>query len=289
MDTKVKNNLIESYQTDGGFIVHDAEMLERLYRNLGLDPKISLDRRVYELEALTHFFYQDVIALAQRLGITKEDYVLSLGEGNGAPSRLLVKMFGCSVTGIDINPNQVAKAKECAILHGVSDKTQYYEQNVEDLSLEKKDFTKAFVNETCGHWQNKDKAFNRIYIHLRKGAKIGFNVWLKGDKGTLNEAYDLVPEFKGLYKPGIWFQDDLNTYQYLLGDCGFKILEIHDTTDKLDIKMRARLKAGAQWDIYGRIMGEEARRSGWNYYAGMLKTHYDFLRYGVIIAEKPKV
>jgi ubiquinone/menaquinone biosynthesis C-methylase UbiE len=195
-------------------------------------------------------------------------------------------MFGCKVTGVDINPSQVTKAKECAILHGVQDKVQYYEQNVEELSLEKKDFTKAFVNETCGHWQYKDKAFNQIFAHLKKGAKIGFNAWLKGDQGTLNEAYDSVPEFRGLYKKGIWFQDDLSTYKELLEQSGFKILEMQDCTDKLDIKMRARLKATVQWDIYGRIMGEGAKKSGWNYYDGMLKTHYGFLRYGVIIAEK---
>ena len=286
MDRSAKENLIRSYQTDGGFIVHGASMLDKLYRDLCIDPKTSMDRKVYELEGLTHFFYHEVIALALKLGITKEDHVLSPGEGNGAPSRLLVKKFGCRVTGIDINPAQIAKARECAILHGVQDNVDYHVQNVEDFDLPAKDFTKAFVNETCGHWQRKDKAFKRIYLHLRQGAKIGFNAWLKGDKGSLNEAYDLVSESRGLYKNGIWFQDDLNTYKRLLEEAGFKISEMYDCTDKLDIKMRARVKAVTQWDVYGKIMGYKAQKSGFNYYAGMLKTHYDFLRYAVIVAQK---
>ena len=286
MDSAVKKNLIESYQVDGGFIVHNGAMLEKLYAGLGIDPKVSLDRKVYELEGLTHFFANDVMALVKKLGIASDDHVLSCGEGNGAPSRLMIKMAGCRVTGIDINPQQVLKARECALLHGVQDRATYIEANVEDFSLDKKDFTKAFVNETCGHWQHKDKAFARICAHLKEGALVGFNAWIRGDKGSLNEAYEPIPEFRPLYKRGIWFQEDLPTYKRLLEAAGFSVLEMYDCTDKLDVKMRARIKARPQWEMYGKIMGRDAAESGLKYYEGMLKTHYDYLRYAVIIAQK---
>lgn len=286
MDRLVKDKLIDSYQIDGGFIVHDRKMLERVYLSLGIDPKVSLDTRILELEGVTHFFQHGIISLAKKLGITRDDHVLSLGDGSGGPSRLLAKMFGCKVTGIDINPNQVKKAKEFTSLHGVQDKVEYCEQNVEELSLLKKDFTKAFCNETCGHWQEKEKALRRIHIHIVPKAKIGFNAWLKGDKGTLNDAYGIIPEFRHLYKRGIWFQEDLNTYRILLEQAGFNLLEMYDCTNRIDIKMRARVIASQQWERYEKIMGREARDSGLNYYEGMLKTHFDFLRYGVIIAEK---
>ena len=286
MDSVIKQNLIASYQTNGGFIVHDSAMLKKLYHALGIDPKTSLDWRIFDLEGLTHFFHNGVAALARKLAITQDDFVLSPGEGSGAPSRLFVKMTGCRVTGIDINPDQISKAKECALLHGIQDKVHYYEQNVETLSLDKKDFTKAYVNETCGHWQNKEKAFEGIHVLLKEGALIGFNAWLKGDKGTLNDAYAAVPEFKGLYKKGIWFQDDLPIYKRLLGHAGFTILEMCDCTDKIDVKMRARLKTTEHWNRYEAVMGRAARLSGEHYYAGMIKTHYDYLRYGVIIAQK---
>ena len=163
---------------------------------------------------------------------------------------------------------------------------EYHEANVENFDLKKKDFTKAFVNETCGHWQEKAPAFKCIAAHLKDGAKAGFNIWLKGDKGSLNEAYDAVYEFRDLYKRQIWFQEDLATYEALLAGAGFKILEMYDCTDKLDVKMRARLKASRQWVLYGDMLGSGMRESGVRYYNGMLKTHYDFLRYGVVIAER---
>lgn len=289
MDEMIKKNLIDSYQTNGGFIVHDCKMLKKIFEAYGIDPKISTDRKIFDLEATGHFFQAGVVKLFDKLDITKNDCVLSLGEGNGAPSRLLAKLTGCKITGIDVNPDQIVKAEECAALHGVQDKVVYYVQDAEELSLDKKDFTKAFCNEAACHWQEKEKAFRRINAHLRKGAKIGFNEWLRGTKGTLNDAYNSIPEFTPLYKKGIWFQEDLATYGKLLEGSGFQVLEMEECTDRIDIKIRAKLKSTRQqWGVYVDIMGKKAMEIGLNYYRGMLKTHYDFLKYGVIIAEKQK-
>jgi len=286
MDLSVRNKLIQSYQVDGGFIVHDITMLKKIYCALNIEPKMSLDTRIYELEGLTHFFQAAVASLARRININRDDCVLNPGEGSGAPSRLLARMFGCRVTGVDINPNQIKKAKSLAVFHNVQDKVEYLQQDVAELSLAKKDFSKAFINETCGHWQDKEKAFKRIGEHLKPGAFVGLNIWLKGDRGSLNEAYEIVPEFRPLYKEGIWFQDDLNTYSLILKRSGFEVLEKYDCTDKIDVKIRARLKASRQWELYEQSLGTKAKESGVKYFSGMLKTHYDFLRYGVIVAVK---
>lgn len=106
MDQIIKQNLIDSYQEDGGFIIHNGEMLRELYKKFGIDPK-SNDRRLIDLEAVSHFFQHGIQSLFKKLEITRDDSVLSLGEGNGAPSRLLAKMVGCRIVGIDINPDQI--------------------------------------------------------------------------------------------------------------------------------------------------------------------------------------
>jgi ubiquinone/menaquinone biosynthesis C-methylase UbiE len=284
MDSRTIRNIIASYQTDGGFIVHDRAMLEKIYTVLGIDPKASLDWRIYDLEGITHFFQQGVVALFKKLSIAKEDHLLSLGEGSGAPSRLLVKMSGCRITGVDINPDQIAKANVLAQLHGVEGNVEYHKQNVQELSLRKRDFSKAYCNETCVHWSDKPKAFSRIYEHLKAGALIGFNAWLKGDLGTLGDAYQAIPEFRPLYKQGIWFQEGLGSYSQLLEQAGFRVIEAYDCTDMIDIRMRARVKASEHWKRYEAVMGTGARESALRYYRAMLMTHYGFLRYGVILA-----
>jgi ubiquinone/menaquinone biosynthesis C-methylase UbiE len=287
MDKQIKKNLIDSFQVDGGFIVHNSDMLERLFKAYGVDPKTSTDRRIFDIEGISHFFQTGVVELSKKLNITKDDYVLSPGDGSGAPSRLLAKLIGCRVVGVDISFGQITKAREIAILHGVQDKVKYYVQDVEELSLDEKNFTKAFCNETTCHWQEKEKALKRISAHLKNGAKIGFNEWLKGDKGTLNDAYNLIPEFTPLYKKKVWFQEDMGAYRKLLEKTGFRVLEMNDCTDEIDIRIRARLKINRRdLDAYVSVMGKKALETGMNYYRGMLKTHYNFLRYGVIIAEK---
>jgi predicted ATP-dependent endonuclease of OLD family len=90
-----------------------------------------------------------------------------------------------------------------------------------------------------------------------------------------------------LYKKGVWFQEDLNIYRRLLEKTGFKIIEVEECTDKVDVRMRARLKISRRdLEAYVNAMGNKALEIGMNYYRGMLLTHYNYLRYGVIIAEK---
>lgn len=291
MNNITKENIIKSYQTDSkGFIVHNVEQLKRIYQAYGINPH-STERRIFDIESLAHFFQDGVQRLFAKLEINSEDKVLSVGEGNGAPSRLLAKLIGCKITGVDINPDQVEKATSCAFLHGVENKVEYYLQDATDLDLPEKHYTKAFLNETVCHWEEKEQAFSRIHNHLVSGAKIGFNLWLRGDRGDLNDAYDKVPSFRGLYKPGIWFQLSLNKLVEKLKHAGFKLIEREDVTDKVDLQIRGKLRGLELAAIdpehpYSKAMGEHALYIGQRYYEGMLATHYDYLRYGVLIMMK---
>jgi hypothetical protein len=110
MDKVVEKNIIASYQTSGGFVVHSPEMLKKIYKALCINPG-SLDSRIYELEGITHFFQRGVTALADRIGITEDDYVLNPGEGSGAPSRLLAKLFKCRARALILIRNRLLKPK----------------------------------------------------------------------------------------------------------------------------------------------------------------------------------
>lgn len=293
MDLDTQRRLIATYQTGNeGFTVHNAEQLENIYKAYGIDPH-SPDRRIFDIESLSHFGQIGVKELFKKLGIKKEDMVLSIGEGNAAPSRLLVKLVGCRVTGVDINPNQIEKAIACAKFQGVEDKVEYVLQNAEELDLPKKDYDHAYLNETICHWEKKEDAFGRLYDHLKKGAKLGCNLWLRGDKGDLNDAYDNLPGFRDIYEPYIWFQLTLEQIIKLFESVGFKLVEKKDMTDTIDARMDAKLRAIAmarkskpEMYKYLTAMGEHAAIVGEKYYRGMLDTNYHYLRYGRLIMEK---
>lgn len=287
----ITKKIINSYQTESkGFIVHNAEQLKKIYTACGIDP-LSTDPRIFDLESLAHFFQKGVKELFDKLKIKKTDYVLTVGEGNGAPSRLLAKMVGCKITGVDVNPSQIEKARSCAIFEGVENNVEYFLQDSAELNLPCKNYDKAYFNETVGHWERKELAFQKIYEHLKDGAKIGLNLWIRGYKGDLNDAYDKVPSFRNLYKPRIWFQLTLDELIGILKSVGFELIEKEDVTSKVDSRMRKRLKAIKFANEhsaykYTQIMGKEAGVIGQKYYEGMLDTHYNYLRYGRLIMKK---
>ncbi|MGA1839986.1 MAG: SAM-dependent methyltransferase [bacterium] len=293
MDINTKRRLINSYQTKNhGFLVHDEEQLKKIYKAYNIDPH-SLDRRIFDIESLSHFSQKGVKELFNKLNIEREDNVLSVGEGNGAPSRLLAKLVDCKITGVDINQDQIEKAYACSKLHGVENNVEYFLQNAEELDLPEKDYNKAYFNETICHWENKKQAFARIYNHLKKDSKIGCNLWLRGNKGDLNDAYDKVPTFRGLYEPRIWFQLSLEEITKLFKSVGFKLVEKEDVTDDVDARMLAKFKAlklartsnPVNYE-YMAAMGENMAILGENYYKGMLDTAHDYLRYGRLIMKK---
>jgi ubiquinone/menaquinone biosynthesis C-methylase UbiE len=208
--------------------------------------------------------------------------VLSVGEGNGAPSRLLAKLVGCHVVGVDISPLQIANAREVASLHNVEHLVEYVQQNASDLDLGERRFDAAYFNETLCHWDDKLTALRRVLAHLKPKALLGINDWLRGRKGSLNEAFDHVPSFAELYEPDIWRQLTLGDLVGLLEEAGFIVLRAEDITVATDRGLEQRLRE------LKRLPGnDEPTQRGVRYYQGMLATHYDYLRYARVLAQAP--
>lgn len=259
-----------------------AKDLKAWYAESGFDPR-STRSWVFDSESLAHFHQEGVKALFDPLRISPEHEVLSLGEGNGAPSRLLAKLVGCKVTGVDVTPSQVATARECAPMHGVEHLVEYIRQDVCRLDLGKRRFDRLYINESMGHWYDKASALKRAVKHLKPGALIGINEWTRGDKGDLCDAWDAIPEFRPMYQKDVWFQSSLGEVCDMLLGAGCKILRAEELTDEVHERMAAHLKA---LQAIENRLGKRGRL-GIPYIKAMLATHPDYLRYGRIIAAAP--
>ncbi|MCX5795696.1 MAG: methyltransferase domain-containing protein [Elusimicrobia bacterium] len=276
------SRIIRAYRPDGPYRVLPASVLRRLYSKWRLDPRTA-HPWAFDAESLAHFRQKGVRALFEALELTPRCKVLSLGEGNGAPSRLCAKLYGCHVTGVDVSPLQVANAKGCAALHGVEKLVDYVRQDVHELDLGGRRFDRLYANETAIHWEHKELALRRALRYLKPGALAGFNEWLRGDAGDLDEAWRRLPRHRPMYYHGIWFQFSLGEFRALLERLGFKILRCEELTDEVDASMR-------QWlGVLERSGGvlEAGDRLGIPYLKAMLKTHYRYLRYGRVIARAP--
>jgi ubiquinone/menaquinone biosynthesis C-methylase UbiE len=258
-----------------------ANDLRAIYRAYRIDPRTCAPS-IFAVESLAHVLQDGVKALFDSLGLNSESLVLSVGEGNGAPSRLLAKLVGCRVVGVDVSPLQIANAREVAHLHGVENLVEYVQQNASALDLGGRRFDAAYLNETFCHWEDKPSALRRILAHMKPGALLGINDWLRGRKGDLNDAYHAVGGFRDLYQPDVWRQVSLGEMCRLLEDAGFNVLRAEELTDAVDQGLGRRLR-----ELERLPQNNEPTRRGVSYYRGMLATHYDYLCYGRFIAQAP--
>lgn len=281
LDAELVGRVIQSYRPDGPFMVLRAQELQAIYKAYRLDPRTSKPA-IFAVESLAHVLQDGIIALFNSLRVTQDSVVLSVGEGNGAPSRLLAKLVGCRIVGVDVSPLQIANAREVACLHGVEHLVEYVQQNASALDLGDRKFDAAYFNETLCHWEDKRSALRRTLAHLKPKSILGINDWLRGSKGTLNHARDAVPGFSDLYQPDIWRQVSLGEICGLLEEAGFRILQAEELSDETDRGLRRRL-----YELEKLPRRNEPVRRAIEYYRVMMATHYDYLCYGRIIAQAP--
>lgn len=280
-DSALVERVIQSYRPDGPFMVLRAGELRAIYEAHRIDPRTCAPS-IFAVESLAHVLQEGIKALFDSLGLTASSIVLSVGEGNGAPSRLLAKLAGCRVVGVDVSPLQIANAREVAHLHGVEHLVEYVQQNASALDLGGRRFDAAYLNETFCHWDDKPSALRRILAHMKSGALFGINDWLRGHKGSLNDAYHAVGEFRDLYQPDVWRQVSLGELCGLLEGAGFRVLRAEELTDKVDRGLRRRLR-----ELKMLPQDDEPTRRGVLYYRGMIATHHDYLCYGRVVAQAP--
>lgn len=280
-DSALIDRVIQSYRPDGPFMVLRAKELKEIYKTYRLNPRTTAPA-IFAVESLAHLLQEGIEDLFAALKLSADSHVLSVGEGNGAPSRLLAKLVGCRVVGVDVSPLQIANAREVARLHGVDKLVNYVKQDAAALDLGDQRFDAAYLNETFCHWDNKLAALRRILAHLKPKSLLGINDWLRGHKGTLNDAYHHLPAFRQLYQPDIWRQISLGEICRLVEEAGFTVLRAEDLTDATDRGLRLRLLK-----LKRLPQDDEPTRRGVNYYDGMIATHYDYLCYGRVVAQAP--
>lgn len=278
----LRRNIRKSYALNAGFPVYNAVELKKIYTAFGVNPK-GIDRRIFNLESLSHHSQREVLKLARMMGITREDFLLDIGCGNGASSRLIAKTYGCKILGVDLLSEQIKKAEECNKFEGVSKFIKLRVCDVHNLDFKKEIFDKIFHNESMCHWHLKKLALKTLYQSLKKGGCMGFHDWLRGNEGDLNDAEG---SFKGIYADKVWFQNTLTENVRLLTEIGFIVQIAEDITDSVDRSLRARLKELELSRASEEVISPTYFTKTLRYFRAMIWTNYKFLRYGRFVCVK---
>jgi tocopherol O-methyltransferase len=200
------------------------------YENLwfvGNDPAVHFG--YYDEEASCHAeaIVRMNAVLAGRAGIGAGDRVLDAGCGCGASAIWLASTIGCSVTGINVVPFQLAEAREYAARAGVSDRARFERQDYARLSFPDRSFTVYWGLESIVHSQDREAVLGEASRVLEPGGRILIAEY------TLRENPPLDAREKAFLDPWLesWAMPRLVTpgeYGALLARAGFTNVRADD-------------------------------------------------------------
>jgi cyclopropane fatty-acyl-phospholipid synthase-like methyltransferase len=175
--------------------------------------------------------------LAGLAGITSADRVLDSGCGLGGCALWLAGNRGCSVTGVNITPYQVAAARESAEHAGAGDSVEFIEADVIDTGLPDGAFTVVWALESIVHVRGKAAFLREAHRVLRPGGRLMIAEYLLRDDPPLSDAEDadLRMWCDGWAMPGLLSEAG---YRELLAESGFDGVEVVDISRNVAPSLR---------------------------------------------------
>ncbi|KAK0624749.1 S-adenosyl-L-methionine-dependent methyltransferase [Bombardia bombarda] len=133
-----------------------------------------MDKRATVLE--NQLLYEREIARA--IGLAKGDRVLDLGCGRGRVAAHMATATGARVTGINIDPNQIAQAREFNADRGLSNEFVVQDFNSLPLPFADESFDAFYQIQALSLCKDLPSLFKELYRVVRPGAKISLLDWV---------------------------------------------------------------------------------------------------------------
>ncbi len=147
-----------------------AELAERIRKEAAENDEIYLRRTPDNLDLTKiHYFHQEMLNWAIRqLGDLKGKRILDIGIGDGFSSALMAQA-GAQVTGIDVSPAALARAKELAERYGID--LDLREMPGEDLRFEDETFD-GILCISAYHHMDQERAAREFARVLKRGGRL---------------------------------------------------------------------------------------------------------------------
>jgi len=174
------------------------------------------------------------LRLAAQMKLDQRARVLDIGSGLGGTARTLAAEYGCHVTGIDLTPAYCEVASALSDWVGLGGLTSFQLGDATSLPFADHRFDAAISQHAAMNIAARD----RLYAEARRvlvadGRFAVFDI-LQGEGG---EALYPAPWAR---EPSISHLVTREQMQRLLGDAGFEILDVRDSTDESLDWLRAR-------------------------------------------------
>ncbi|TYT63271.1 methyltransferase domain-containing protein [Natrialba swarupiae] len=232
----------------------DTDKLEREVKSMYCDVAESADaefhfetgrdlaeRLGYEPDTLTYVPDEAIDSFAgvgyyfESADLDPREDVLDLGSGSGMDAfyaAMNVTETG-SVTGVDMTPEQVAKANELAADNGFHN-VSFHQGYIEDLPFEDESFDAVLSNGVINLSAEKRRVFEEAYRVLRPGGRITLS-----DIVSEHQLPGGIKTDADLWAACIGGAEQVDSYASLVEAAGFDLDEIRENTQYEFISERA--------------------------------------------------
>ncbi|KAK1855136.1 s-adenosyl-methionine-sterol-c-methyltransferase [Colletotrichum chrysophilum] len=187
-------------------------------------------------------------SIARDIGLKPGDKVLDLGCGRGRVAAHMAVVSGAKVTGLNIDPNQVAQAKEFNEQVGLENSFTIQDMNELPLPFEDNTFDAFYQIQALSLCKDLPRLFAELRRVLKPGAKISLLDWvsLPAYDPTNAEHAELMRRTKPLI--GAVGTPTPQTFEKALTDAGFTVLRSDNASidgvqapliDKADVYFRS--------------------------------------------------
>ena len=171
--------------------------------------------------------------IAEDAGFGPGMSVLDVGCGSGGPAMTMATHWSVHVTGVDLVPGHVERAREQAAAHGLSDRTAFLEADATSLPFPDASFDHVYAIESAYHASDKARLYAECARVLRPGGSFLGTDWMRGDgwDGERGDAL-LEPVRRHHAIPSLVGPTDLRAH---LEACGLEPVIVQDLAERGDV------------------------------------------------------
>jgi len=160
-----------------------------------------------------------------KLGVTKDTKMLEIGSGAGGTSVYIAKKYGCTMHGVDLNPNGVETGKKLAEKDGVSATCKFQVIDAsKPLPFEPGTFDAVFCNDSMCHIPGRQGVLEDWKRVLKPGGKLIYTDAMVVS-GTVSSD-----EFATRSSIGKYYYPCLGENEKVIKAAGLELIEAVDTT-----------------------------------------------------------
>jgi sarcosine/dimethylglycine N-methyltransferase len=215
--------------------INETQILAALARR-GKFPHSVKPEDLFEWDQDHYGGVSAVEALARRAHIGPTTVVLDVCAGLGGPARVLARLRGCRVTGVDLNHGRCVAGRRLTAMVGLSDRVRLVNGNATALPFRRSSFTAVVSQEGLLHVPDKSAALRECARVLVPGGRLAFTDWIatpRLEDGERRRLEEWMAAISVQTIPG---------YRALLGRSGFSVIDAEDLSEEWIEILHGRLR-----------------------------------------------